>query len=351
MSAHLTLQHKKRRRKEQGSNTNIPTLIEHPLNRLLRPLAILPLPAHHQPQRPLYRRPIREPGLHKPDARPRRLHHLAALVMRIHARLAAAVALAPAAVGHLLGEEKVTTAPDVVAVGVRLASGSERLEREHAGVREADAPAAVPGAVGPLGAADVSEGGAGDGADGIRAVGRVVVGGEEGEGGDDGGGAFRVVVLDHDAAEDLGGVEVLEVLGAAGGLVGGEAAGGVLHGEEGVDGVAEAGVGDEGRVARGALQRDDGFEGLARAVADGVALVARAECPGAFAAVPVAEGLVGDVGADLLVVEEGERFEEHGLPVRVLGEAGVGDGLDEEGGVPCLHAVRAVHEHAFVLDP
>lgn len=250
--------------------------------------------------------------------------------MRIHTRLAAAITLAPPPIGHLLAEDKLARPPHAVAVGVRLAGARERLERKHARIREADAPAAVPRAVGPLGAADVSEGGVGDGADGIGAVGRVVGVGEEGEGGDDGGGAFRVVVFDHDAAEDLGGVEVLEVLGAAGGLVGGEAAGGVLHGEEGVNGILDAGVGDEGRIAWRALQHDDGFERLARAVADCVALVARAEGPGAFAALSVAEGLVLDVFADLLVVEELERLEEHRLPLGVLCEACFNDGLDEE---------------------
>lgn len=182
---------------------------------------------------------MRKARLHQRNTRPRRLHDLAALVVRVDSRLAAAIALAPAAVVHLLGEEEGAGSAHAGAVGVGFAGAGERFEREHARVREADAPAAVPGAVGALGAADVGQGGGGDGADGGGEVVRVVVC-EEGEGGDDGGRAFRVVVFDHDAAEDFGRVEVFEVWGAAGRFVGGEAARGVLHGQEGVDCVFEA---------------------------------------------------------------------------------------------------------------
>ena len=77
--------------------------------------------------------------------------------------------------------------------------------------------------------------------------------GEEAQGCDYCGATFGIVILDHYPPEDFGGVEVFEELGAALRFVGCETAGRVLHGEEGVNGVADAGFGEESRIAWGVL--------------------------------------------------------------------------------------------------
>ena len=268
------------------------------------------------------------------------------------AHLAAAVALAPAAVGALLAQQERARAARVLAGRARLAGGErERLEREHGGVGEADAPAAVPTTIGALRVADVGQGARHDPGDLARAVDGVEAG-EAGQGGDDGGGALRVVVLDHDAAEDLGRVELLQPLARALRLVAAEAAGRrVLHGQQRVDGAVDAAVGEEPRVARQVLQLEHGLERLARAVADRVALGARAEGPGALALLPVAVPPRLAVLQDLLIVKELQGAAEHGLEQRVVRQAGKDRGLDQKGRVPRLHAVGAVHHHALGADP
>jgi hypothetical protein len=64
------------------------------------------------------------------------------------------------------------------------------------------------------------------------------------EGGDTCGCAFGVTILDHDSAKDFGGVYPFHPFAAAGQLVRGETAVGVLEGEEDVDCVLETGFGD-----------------------------------------------------------------------------------------------------------
>ena len=99
------------------------------------------------------------------------------------------------------------------------------------------------------------------------------------------------------------------------------------------------------------LEEEDGFEAFAGAVGHCVALLARGEAPGALALLAVAEGLVVDFLAHLLVFDEFQGFGEHGAVFLLLQKVARVGGEDGEGCVPRLHAVGAVHEHAFVFHP
>ena len=177
------------------------------------------------------------------------------------------------------------------------------------------------------------------------------MGGEEREGRDDGSSALRVIVLDHDAPEDFGGVEVFEVFGAASGFVGSEASRSVLHGEESVDSVADTLVGDENGVAWDPLEEDYGFETFTGAIAYGISLFSSTECPSSLSLLTVANVLLLAVFSDLLVFKEFQSFGQHGFPSRIFCQVGFDDGLDEESGVPGLDPIGTVHKYAFVFHP
>ena len=54
---------------------------------------------------------------------------------------------------------------------------------------------------------------------------------------------------------------------------------------------------------------------------------------------------------NLLVIKEFERFEEHGVPLRVFCDTGFDDCLDQERRVPGLDAVGAVHHETLLVHP
>jgi hypothetical protein len=227
-----------------------PSLIEDALASLLQPLAIGLLAALDQLEPSLDGHGIRVAGVHEGEGGPGRVDDLAGLVLDVAVLVAGRVVLAPAAVVHLLAEQERAGALDGVAVAPLLADGLEALQGEEGGVVEADGPGAVPAAVRVLAGADKGRRLADGAADVVGAVVGVVLA-EHGQRRQHGRRALGVRVLDHDAVEDLGRVEVLEVLAAAGALVAAEAAVAVLHDEHRVDAVLHAADVDELGIGAG----------------------------------------------------------------------------------------------------
>lgn len=123
--------------------------VEHAGNVLLRPPAVGPLPLGDQPHAAPDALHVGVVGRHQSDHGPGGVHHLRGLVLAVGLCGAGLVRLAPAAVSLLLRGEKTAGAAHGMAVG-RLARSNQRGNGEKGGVGEADAPAAVPTAVGAL---------------------------------------------------------------------------------------------------------------------------------------------------------------------------------------------------------
>lgn len=139
-------------------------LVENPFSVLLLPTTILLLSAHNKLNSALNCRSIWRFSIDHRQQGPGRHHHLTLLMLTIllrHARLQVGsvsaflamleavvggegrtyhVRLAPASVGHLLPLEEVARPFDSLRVDMRLSGDTERFEREHRGVREANSP-------------------------------------------------------------------------------------------------------------------------------------------------------------------------------------------------------------------
>ena len=128
--------------------------VEDAFDALLLPLSVLLLPAHDEPDgshdgllEGIFRN-------HESDHGPAR-HDDLTLTLHIDAGFASFVAFSPAAIISLLAYQEFASLLHAGAVGVRFSDRGERFEREHAGVGETDAPAAIPGSVIALRFADV----------------------------------------------------------------------------------------------------------------------------------------------------------------------------------------------------
>mmetsp|Transcript_10049 Transcript_10049/g.29948 ORF Transcript_10049/g.29948 Transcript_10049/m.29948 type:complete len:355 (-) Transcript_10049:1576-2640(-) len=218
------------------------------------------------------------------EHRPRRVDDLRRVCMVVLLPRGRQVGLAPAAVGQLLGAQKRERLGDVRRGCLPLADRGEADHAKPRAIGEADAPRAVPRAVGPLLVADPLRAEL----DRRRDLGGAVAGMaavEVREGGDAGAGQLAVRVVDDDVPEALGRVEQLERRGASRVLVGGPAAGapvlgGVLVRENDVDAIEQP-LRLERRYAGQAegLDSDDALEPFRRAVRDRPAVVLGREGP------------------------------------------------------------------------
>lgn len=113
------------------------------------------------------------------------------------------VRLPPSSVLHLLAQQERASPPNAVRVCMRLPRQRQRLERKICRVREADAPRAEPRAIGSLGGVDILDR-ARDGTGNLLGAVGWMEAGEDFEGGEDRGGALRIVVLWGAAAREGG---------------------------------------------------------------------------------------------------------------------------------------------------
>mmetsp|Transcript_13289 Transcript_13289/g.35247 ORF Transcript_13289/g.35247 Transcript_13289/m.35247 type:complete len:406 (-) Transcript_13289:1003-2220(-) len=289
------------------------------------------------------------------------------LNLTVHLVLTAEVAFAPAAISTLLVEQK----DDGAAHGkgtlhclrrkaLRGPLLSQRLPRHRGqsaaskpnGVREADAPAAVPAAIVALVAKNVLLSASEERSDVGASVESIKLA-ECTERLHARARALDVAVVDDDVAERLGRVDQLKSLEAARVLVRRTSTVGILKAQNDVNGIAHALNGKHHAHINAHVEQPAHtkacLESLRGAVADGPAVISRAKWPRAFADMPVVPFELRAVFSHLRLFHVRVRPVDGACAVNV--KTGGAQRLHGERRVPQLRAIVPLHFHSILGNP